>query len=223
MKNKLTRLIELTSIRPGTPPKDIMRVTKLAIDTQCRAVVVNYQDLGLVQKVKQANKSQIQVVVVGGFPWADRTWRDTLSFFKKDWDEVDILIPISFYNLKENHDKFLNDYLDPVKKIGKPIKLILETTWLRATYKEYWQLKLEALTKYCIQNDLIVKTNSGLVPHSFDELVSEIKTIRKYNSKVRIKAAGGIKNLDQVKYLKSLGIYSIGTSSVELVNVLNKS
>ena len=221
----LNQVIELTSIRPGTAPQVIKETTLLAIQTQCRAIVLNYQDLGLAQKVKTSVNSSIKVVVIGNFPWMYQDWVDTVKYLDKDWDELDVLMPAQYYNITTKHDEVLSRFIDQLKINfkDKPIKLILETVWLRQAYKEYWQDKLRTLARYCYNHDLIIKTNSGLFPvHTFEELCEEIAIIRKTTRKSIIKAAGGIKTVEQVKKLISLRTDYIGTSNLELVKQLNE-
>ena len=59
----------------------------------------------------------------------------------------------------------------------------------------------------------VIKTNTGLIKReTFGSLIRDIKLIKKY-WKGEIKAAGGIRKLDEVKELLKIGVNYIGTSS----------
>lgn len=209
--SKISSTIEFTRLDPHLRSKQIKRIIDLAALRNYRAIVLPYNKAGLARDYIDKKKYDLKIVTVWGFPF-DKYNMNVIRSYKDWYDELDILIPIKdFY--QENPPK-----LDTIEKIlkfvrealpNKKLKLIIETLMMENNEK---QTKLACdLAKKCKID--VIKTNTGLIKRdTFNSLIRDIKLIKKY-WKGEIKAAGGIRKLDEVKELLKLKVNYIGTSS----------
>ena len=208
---KVSKTIEFTRLDPYLRSKQIKRIIDLADLRKYRSIVLPYNKVGLARDYIDKKKYDLKIVTVWGFPF-DKYNMNVIRAYKNWYDELDMLIPIKdFY--QENPPK-----LDTIEKIlnfvrealpNKKLKLIIETLMMENKEK---QTELACnLAKKCKID--VIKTNTGLIKReTFGSLIRDIKLIKKY-WKGEIKAAGGIRKLDEVKELLKIGVNYIGTSS----------
>lgn len=228
MSKKLGKYLELTNLKQGTTREELKNMVSTGLLGGVRALVVNYQDLSLLDRFlaqKQASERPLRVVIAN-FPWMLRSnWFLTLKELRNDWDEVDVLINPAIYlrkglSRKKAIVKFVRPLVNDLAK-GKQLKLIVETVWLRKYCGEDWKSVLKFLVLVCQKYSIVFKTNSGLHAHTFEDLVEEVTLARKYSPLVIIKAAGGVKTMEQAKTIIQAGANMIGTSSGDLAMLGN--
>jgi deoxyribose-phosphate aldolase len=154
---------------------------------------------------------ELPVCTVIGFPNGYATTR-TKAFEASDAvsngaDEIDMVINIGF--LKE---KRYSDILEEIKTVkasvsGKLLKVIIETCLLTEAEKiEMCRIVTEAGADY-------IKTSTGFSTGgaTFEDVALFARHI---GPGVRIKAAGGIKTLDEAERFINLGASRLGTSRI---------
>lgn len=159
---------------------------------------------------EKLGNSTVGITSVVGFPLGNMSTQakahEAKLAINHGADEIDMVINIG--KLKEqNYDYVLNDIKSVKKEIGnKILKVIIETALL--TKDEIIQA-----TKIVLASGAeFVKTSTGFSYRgaSFED-VEIMKEVVK--DKIEIKAAGGVKTLDDLKKMLELGATRIGTSS----------
>lgn len=227
--------VELTNLK-NPPSKVIKKLAKAAIAKSYGGVCVLKHCIGIVSKVKKHLNSDIKIVTVAGFPTvsiysavaSSFDYQIYLGYYNKqelqkikdicvnpDIDELDLVFPMSLYYL--GRKKRIVWLLRGIKnRFKKPVKVIIE---LGTIFK-----KEENLKEICFLLEEagidIVKTNTGLIKQSFEDLSDHLQTLMKCTT-LPIKASGGIRTVKQVEVLSALGVARIGTS--ELVGDIDES
>jgi deoxyribose-phosphate aldolase len=127
--------------------------------------------------------------------------------------EIDVVINYKLIKSEEEHENLEEE----IRKIteychheGVIVKIIIEIGAL--TYQE-----IETICKMCIENNAdYVMTSTGKLPKddSFETKLEKVKFMRKIlPDEIKIKFSGGIRNIEQIKELKSI-VDRIGTSQI---------
>ena len=228
------RYIELTKLKYEIS-KETISLVKTANHYGAAGVCVLPEVLHLVNKHK--NK-QLRVITIAGFPPLNMFDKFKENCYKREYqlllgkysnkalkeieqiidsnltDELDLVFPVEQYVQGD----FLSIYRllkGIVEKYKKPVKVIIELGTLfkdRMALYEISDLLVQAGVTY-------LKTNTGLIPQDFNNLLSNLLKLKVLhqdtNINLLLKASGGIRNIKQVKQLISLGVSRIGTSKLE--------
>ena len=164
-----------------------------------------------VKKVKDTYGDSLNVCTVIGFPNGYNTTKvkvfETIDAIDNGADEIDMVINIGW--LKENkYDELLNE----IKKIkeacrDKILKVIIETCLLTDEEKiKMCEIVTEAGADF-------IKTSTGFSTNgaTLEDIVLFRNNIGK---NVKIKAAGGIKSIDDAKVFIENGAMRLGTSRI---------
>ena len=193
--------------------KELNKVIAFANEHKPRALVIQ---AGWTSVAKRSLNKGIKVVTVGGQPFDDLDNALDLSI---DADEFDMVIPIVEYYQKNNLLAVSDSILKARKKLKKKIlKVIIETNFM--FNKRYVVTELVK----CIEDSGadVIKTNTGRhdfqfvssdrkQPRMFSDLMEDIDVIKSVTN-LPIKAAGGIRTLNQAQQLIDMGVNYIGTS-----------
>ncbi len=163
-----------------------------------------------VKRVKESFDGKLKICTVIGFPLGYSTTEtkvfETTDAISNGADEIDMVINIGDVKNGE-FDKLLNE-ISLIKQAcqDKVLKVIIETCYLTKEEK----IKLcEIVTK--AKADFI-KTSTGF--GTGGATVEDIKLFKQHiGQDVKIKAAGGMKNLDDVNAFVELDCDRLGTSS----------
>lgn len=209
----IAKFIDHTNLRADATEEDIKKLCQEAKQYGFRSVCVHSS---LVKAAKKELKgTDIKVVAVvdwpyGGAPTEVRVFQAKIA--KKDGaDEIDPVMDIGNFKMG-NYGEVLNDFKALAEIL--PTKVIIETGFLTdEEIKKASQLVKEAGC-YC------VKTSTGVEPKiDIEKKVLHVKLIREaVGPGFQIKAAGGIKSMEDAKKLVAAGATIIGTSSgVEII------
>ena len=164
------------------------------------------------------NGSDVAVCAVIGFPHGNSTIdikaAETLQVIKDGAAEVDMVINIG--KVLQGEWKYIDNEIKTIQNIclskGAKLKVIFETDYIT---QDKDKIKL---CKLCSKHKVaFVKTSTGYGfvkgsdgKYSYEGATEHnVKLMRKYcTPEVQIKAAGGIKNLEQVLQMRELGSYS---------------
>ncbi len=162
--------------------------------------------------VKQAREysKEITICTVIGFPNGNMTTEskcfETSDAVKNGADEIDMVINIGFLKDKR-YDDILNE-INLIKKAcnGKLLKVIIETCLLTDDEK----VKMCQIVEKSDAD--FIKTSTGF--SSGGATMEDIKLFSENITTKKIKAAGGIKTIDDAKAFVELGASRLGTSRI---------
>lgn len=207
MKN-IAAYIDHTLLKPTALPEDIEKLCKEAMRYHFYAVCIN----GCYVKIAKEwlKNSEVKLAAVVGFPLGQNTITTKIfeaqEAIENGADEIDMVINIPA--LKTKNDDFLLDEIGTIKaSIGKKVlKVIFENCYLEtAEIIRACEIAVDAGADF-------VKTSTGFGTFGATEeqVALMLKTV---NKRAKVKAAGGIKNVEEAeKYIK-MGVERLGTSS----------
>lgn len=205
MKSNFSSMIDSTALKPENNCYDIFNIVHHSVSTGLRGVCI---PPCYVKAARNCDKN-IKISTVAGFPYGYSTCK-TKAYEIEDAldngaDEIDLVWNIG---------KFLNNqYLQVVEELsflqekftGILFKVIVEESLFNNVQLIHALRIIEDSGCWCI------KTGTK------DARIDTVKLWRKMNKDIIIKAAGGIKTMDQIKLFVDAGANIIGTSNaVEL-------
>lgn len=215
---EINRYIDHTILKATATREDIVQLCKEAVENEFFSVCVNSGYVALA-KEKLAG-SHVKVCTVVGFPLgamstAAKVFEATKAL-EDGAEEVDMVINIG--ELKSKNFKLVEEEIAAIKKaIGdKVLKVIIETCYLTSEeIIEASELAVKAKADF-------VKTSTGFGNDGASlENIQLMKNA--VNGQAKLKASGGIKNLDTALSYIEAGVERIGTSSgVSIVKELNQ-
>lgn len=215
---EINKYIDHTILKATATEDDIKQLCKEAREYNFFSVCINSGYVALA--AENLKGSKVKVCTVVGFPLGAMSTEAKVFEAKKALEdgaeEVDMVINIG--ELKSKNFKKVEEEIGAIKQaIGdKVLKVIIETCYL--TPEEIVEASELAVKGHAD----FVKTSTGF-GNGGARLV-DIELMRKsVNGKAKIKASGGIKNLDTALTYIEAGVERIGTSSgVSIVKELNK-
>ncbi len=164
--------------------------------------------------VKQAYEyvqNKLPICTVIGFPNGYMTTKskvfETMDALNNGASEIDMVINIGM--LKEQKYRYILDEIREIKDVcqSKTLKVIIETCLLNDDEKKKMcELVIESGADY-------IKTSTGFAGAGATFYDAELM-VKECGTKIKVKAAGGIKTVeDAVKFL-DLGVKRLGTSSL---------
>ena len=235
MENRpLNKYLDLTLLKPDATSKEIRALAKTAVEFQVAGLCIQPNSLGVVKNILKDSGVLLVTVpnwIMGGGLLPERG--ETALEYSKAADEVDYVVNV--YKAYESKDyAAVWDEIHKVRQYSKILKVIIESSYIRMTHYE----ERVALTKKIIEiaenaGADYIKSDSGLfkrmdkkvkindkvsISETAEEgLLDDIRTILKF-TKVKVKAAGGIRTKELALKLIELGVDRIGTSSVNILN-----
>jgi deoxyribose-phosphate aldolase len=211
----LANHIEHTNLKPNAVNEDIIKLCNEAMEHGFYGVCVAPYFVQLAKKTLK--KSDVKIISVAGFPFGYNTVSSKVEETKKainsGADEVDMVANISAFK-SGDLAAVQNDIQAVVTAChlqNKLVKVIIETCYLN-------EEEIKLLCKICADCEAdFVKTSTGFGPEGAS--VEAVKIMRKcLPTKIKIKAAGGIKSKAFAEELIAAGAVRIGSSaSIELV------
>lgn len=215
---EIHKYIDHTILKATATEEDIIQLCKEAVEYDFFSVCVNSGYVSLAKK--NLSGSNVKVCTVVGFPLgamstAAKVFEATKAL-EDGAEEVDMVINIG--ELKSRNFQKVEEEIAAIKKaIGdKVLKVIIETCYLTPEeIVEASELAVKAKADF-------VKTSTGF--GNDGAKLENIELMKNaVNGQAKIKASGGIKNLDTALSYIEAGVERIGTSSgVSIVNELNK-
>ncbi|GFZ86249.1 deoxyribose-phosphate aldolase 1 [Aquaticitalea lipolytica] len=200
--------IDHTLLKPTTTERDIIDLCNEAKRFQFYSVCVNSSYIPLAKQL--LSKSSVKICSVVGFPLgAMSTASKVFEAQKAVHDgagEIDMVINIGFLKSK-NHVAVLKDITDVKMAIGRiPLKVILEISELSKN-------EIVKACEICLDAKVdFIKTSTGFSKSG--ATLTAVKIIKKtVRDRAKIKASGGIKDLETAQKYIDAGVSRIGTSS----------
>lgn len=207
---KFSKLFDHTQLKPYATEDMIKKLCDEAKKYDFMTVAINNANIERCKRL--LNGSGILVDAAVSFPLGqctlDTKLYETTDAIKKGADEVDYVINIA--QLKDGNYSYIEDEMKRIVEICRnnnvTIKVIFENCYLT----EYEKLKLCEIANK-VKPDFI-KTSTGF--GSGGATIEDVKLMRNNTSKdIKIKAAGGVRTLEQVEKFIDAGVSRIGSSS----------
>lgn len=205
---KLNKYIDHTLLKADATKKEIQKLCDEAKEFNFATVCINPT---WIETVKGFLKnSEVKITTVIGFPLGANTLEtkvfETEQAVKNGADEIDMVINIGLLKDKK-YDVVLKE-IQAIRMVtkNKILKVILETCFLtKEEIIKACQLAIEAQVDF-------VKTSTGFGTSGANEKDIEIMK-QTVNNKVKVKASGGIKTLEDALKMIEKGADRLGTSS----------
>jgi deoxyribose-phosphate aldolase len=209
-ESEIARLIDHTLLKPEASREDIQRLCEEAIDYGFASVCVNPWNVS--QAAELVRGTEVRVCAVVGFPLG-ATLPIVKEFeageaLKAGAQEIDMVINVGA--LKSGQEALaeadIRGVADASHRAGALCKVILETALLTREEK----VRGAHLAKKAGAD--FVKTSTGFGPGG--ATVEDVRLIREtIGSGTGIKAAGGVRTLEDLRKMVEAGATRIGTSS----------
>lgn len=209
-KRELAGMFDHTLLKPYATNEDFIKLCNEAKEIGAAMVAINSAPVKLCKQLLQG--TDIHVGAAISFPLGQTTIAikvaETKQAIDDGADEIDYVINIS--ELKEGHLDYIEDEMKQIVDICKEhdviSKVIFENCYL--TQEEIKQLALIAKK---VKPDYI-KTSTGF--GSGGAKIEDVKLMKEtVGNDVKVKAAGGIRDLDTCLKMIEAGASRIGTSS----------
>lgn len=207
---EIAKMIDHALLLPQMTRAEIDEGCEIALKYDTASVCVRGYDVEYCAKKLEGSK--VLVCVVTGFPHGNSTIAskvfETEEAISKGAGEVDVVIPVGL--VKSGMYDYMRLEVEAVNNVciknDVPLKVIFENAYLDK----------DEIIKCCrICDDLnvaFIKTSTGFA--SSGAVAEDIKTMREnVKPSVQIKAAGGIRSLDQLLLFYEMGVTRFGSSS----------
>ena len=222
----IAKMIDHSILHPTFTDTDLMKHCAIAEKYHTATVCVKPYHTKMAAEL--LNGIDVAVCAVIGFPHGNRTIdmkaAEALQVIGDGAEEVDMVITIGkvLQGDWDYVDREIKTIQDTCVKNNAKLKVIFETDYITID-KDKMKL-CELCNKHKVA---FVKTSTGYGfvkgsdgKYSYEGATEyNLKLMRTYcNPEIQIKAAGGIKNLDQVLKMRELGVTRIGaTTTVEIL------
>lgn len=206
-KPEILSHVDYTQLKAYASWEDIIRLCEEAIQLKMASVCIPPCYVG---KVKEVFEDRVRICTVVGFPLGYSVTEAKVEEVKKaisdGANEIDVVVNICDV---KNHDfGAIQNELEQIRKasIGHVLKVIIETCYL--TEEEKIQM-CRILTQVGVD---YIKTSTGF--GSQGAQLQDIELFKKnIGPDVKIKAAGGIRTLEDMEKFLNAGCDRIGSSS----------
>ncbi len=211
-----------TNLNPCATKEDIIKLCKEALQYETASVCISpsrikdaysyfYNPFSGDLKENKNRKHYPKICTVIGFPHGDTTTKnkmeETIEAIRLGADEIDMVVNLGW--IKDGqYEKVLSE-IDMIRKCchGHILKVIVETGYLtESEFKKICEIVSQSGADY-------IKTSTGYGPRgaSFEDITK----MRAFCSPhLKIKAAGGIKTLEDAEKYFELGADRLGTSRI---------
>lgn len=204
---KINKLIDHTLLKAFSTEEEIKKLCEEAKTYDFMSVCVNPTNIAFAKK--QLEGSDVLVCTVIGFPLGANTSEvkvvETLDAIANGADEIDMVINVG--QAKMHNYEYIQEEIRMIVSAaaGKTVKVIIETCYL--TDEE----KVECCKAAKAAGATFVKTSTGFGPAGATK--EDIALMREtVGPEMGVKAAGGVRNLDDLVAMVENGATRIGTS-----------
>lgn len=204
----LAQLIDYTLLKPAVTTKEIQHLCNEAQKYQFYSVCVPPCFVSLAHGLLKRSPALVTTVI--GFPMGYSTTHikklEARNAIARGADELDIVMNIGF--LKEGNDKQVKNEIKEIINISSKtvFKIIIESSLLTGGEKERAvQIAIDSGADF-------VKTSTGLLGPGVS--IEDIRTLKgMIKNKIKLKAAGGIKDFYTAEKIVIAGADRIGSSN----------
>lgn len=209
MDHPINKYIEHTSLKPTVTAGDIDLLVNEAIEYDFLGICV--PGFWVKKAARELQNHEIKLVTIAGFPLGYCLTEVKIEEIKRaidhGSDEVDIVMNISAFRSEMNWPKIeIAKCASICHENGILLKVILETAYLTSD-------EIVKASKLCEEAGAdYIKTSTGFGPQG--AMVEHVELMREaVSDRLGVKAAGGIRSLEQVRAMIKAGADRIGTSN----------
>ncbi|ATW28391.1 deoxyribose-phosphate aldolase [Candidatus Formimonas warabiya] len=218
---EIAGMIDHALLKPFATDQEIVEGCKMAHDYGVAAVCVRPSDVALAKEILKDSKVLVTTVI--GFPHGTTTTRTKVNEAKEAMEngavELDVVLHIgklksgAYHYVKQD----LKEVIDLAHEGHVPVKVIFENCYLTA------EEKIAACTICTELGADFAKTSTGFGTGGAE--IADVKLMREHlDPKIQVKAAGGVRTLEQAIALKEAGCTRLGcTATGEILGRLRKS
>ncbi len=215
-REQLAGMIDHSLLRPSATGEELKKLCTEAIEYGFKAVCVNPIHVG--EAAGMLKSQRVLVCSVVGFPFGTHTPKikalETEDVIRLGAREIDMVIRVG--PLLEKRDREVLEDIQAVVKVAQrcPVKVILETCYLSPEDKvRACRLVIDAGASF-------VKTSTGFAAGG--ATVDDVRLMREtVGENFGVKAAGGIRTLEEALKMIEAGANRLGTSaSVNIIKAL---
>ena len=215
----LTSMIDLGAVQANSSKKIVQQYADLALMYDCKAVFALSCFLPFLAEYRKSNNGHFLIGGTVGFPSGGTSVtmkvHEAKSVVALGTDEIDMMINLGF--LLSGMYREVEDEIRAVKDaIGSiPLKVIIECHYLTD------DLICKASELVANAGAQWVKTGTGWAPTG--ATLENVALIKKtIGNSLKIKAAGGVKNLETIKAMIHLGVerFGLGGSAQKIIEEL---
>lgn len=219
-KIKIAQLIDHTNLQNNLTLEDIEKICKEAIDYGFHSVCL--QPFYISYALDYLKHTRVKLTSVAAFPYGtqstDTKIEEVSYLIKNKIDEIDCVMNVSAFLMKEY--AFVGEELTKIAELCRAsnvlLKVIIETGLLMP------EEIAKATRIVCKSGADYVKTSTGVVSRgvSLEDIIIIKENI---SGDVKVKASGGIRSLQEIRYFIEAGCDRIGTSqAVKILSELEK-
>jgi deoxyribose-phosphate aldolase len=205
----IAKMIDHSLLNPTLTTDDLEKGCKLAVEYEVGSVCIMPYYLTRCSEILRGTSVKSSTTI--GFPHGGHTTRTKLEEVRQaledGGEELDMVVNIS--KVLSGDWEYVRAELKAVVEMthdaGQKVKVIFENYYLKDEHKI-------RLCRICgdISVDW-VKTSTGYAPGG--ATVEDLKLMREHSpSQVQVKAAGGVRDLDMLLKVRSLGVTRVGAS-----------
>lgn len=217
---QIAKMIDHSLLHPTMTDADILSDLKIA--KQCNVATACVKPYLIPLAKRELAGSDVQVCPVIGFPHGNSTTEikvtEAIAAVEAGGTEIDMVINIG--KALGGDWEYVSHEIDAINRAvvnrGAILKVIFENDYLQSQH-------IIHLCKICTKLDVaFVKTSTGYgfvkqSDGSYNYLgatIRDLKLMREHSgSKVQIKAAGGVRTLDDLLHVMSIGVTRIGATA----------
>jgi deoxyribose-phosphate aldolase len=210
----VARMVDHSLLRPQLTRSEVVEGLEVAKRYEVAAATMRPCDLDLA--VRALEGTSVRAGSVVGFPHGSQNTAtklfETRDLLSRGAREIDVVIAIS--RLLSRDFGYVQAELDQLSEAchqrGACLKVIFENAYLTDEFKI-------VACQCCAKAEVdFVKTSTGFAPTGYT--IDDLKLMRKHTpAHIGVKAASGLKTLDQVLEVRDLGVTRVGLTSTVAV------
>lgn len=218
--NDVAKMIDHTNLSPNATYDDLRMLCNEAVEYDFAMVAINSVHTLFCNRILK--NSSINTGAAISFPLGQTTVEvkkmETINAIYNGADEIDYVINLT--EVKEGNYKYIENEMQQIINICKQHDVISKVIFENAYLTKDEIIRLSKIAKRV--NPHYIKTSTGFALTGAK--VEDVKLMKKYvGERVKVKAAGGIRSLEDLVEMIKSGADRIGTSSgTKIINELKE-
>lgn len=219
-KFELAQLIDHTQLKAFATVKDFEKLCREAKENNFMMVAINSYPVKMCKAYLEGTKVHVGAAI--GFPLGQTTIEvkvfETETAIKEGADEIDYVINIE--RLKAKDYEYIKREMEEIVSLCRKYSVISKVIFENCYLTDEEKIKLSEIAKEVLPD--FIKTSTGF--GTGGATIEDVKLMKSIvGDKVKVKAAGGIRDLKTLLAMVEAGAERIGTSAgVEILKELDK-
>lgn len=207
----LAQYFDHTYLKPDATEKDLINLCDEAMSVQAKMVAINSYWTKFCRNYLDQHQSKVHVGAAIGFPLGQQTIStklyETLDAIDNGADEIDYVLNIS--KVKEQDYAYIKEEMRAIVELCKEHQVIS-----KVIFENCYLTSQEIIELSKVANEVLpdfIKTSTGFGPYG--ARLEDVALMLQYAPKVKVKAAGQVRNFHDAKAFIDLGVQRIGSSN----------